>query len=144
MVRVKTEFSDCAHTVRATPAAALRAIPREGSVRLAQRHRLGRWAAYGRWISSRPAFPAAGVRRAVPAIVPDRLLDLHGAGKFGFMLGVAPAQEEPAADKTSDQRPPCPCCGGTMVIIETFGVWCQPRAPRTTRPLTRETIHDPA
>jgi len=61
------------------------------------------------------------------------------------MLGVAPATDEPpAAEKTSDQRPPCPCCGGTMVIIETFAAWCQPRAPPTARPPTRETIHDPA
>jgi len=61
------------------------------------------------------------------------------------MLGVAPAPDEPpAAEKTSDQRPPCPCCGGTMVIIETFAAWCQPRAPPTARPPTRETIHDPA
>jgi hypothetical protein len=59
------------------------------------------------------------------------------------MLGVAPAQEEPPA-KTSDQRPPCPCCGGTMVIIETFAAWCQPRAPPTARPTNREIVHDPA
>ena len=25
--------------------------------------------------------------------------------------------------------PPCPCCGGRMTIIETFGRWRQPRAP---------------
>jgi hypothetical protein len=25
--------------------------------------------------------------------------------------------------------PPCPCCGGRMRIIETFGRWSQPRAP---------------
>jgi hypothetical protein len=60
------------------------------------------------------------------------------------MLGVAPAPEEPAIEKSSDQRPPCPCCGGTMVIIETFAAWCQPRAPPTGRPPTRETVHDPA
>ena len=61
------------------------------------------------------------------------------------MLGVAPAPDEPpAAEKTSDQRPPCPCCGGTMVIIETFAAWCQPRAPPTARPPPRETIHAPA
>ncbi|MDB5473433.1 MAG: family transposase, partial [Devosia sp.] len=60
------------------------------------------------------------------------------------MLGVAPAPEEPPAAETSDQRPPCPCCGGTMVIIETFAAWCQPRAPPTGRPTNRETVHDPA
>ncbi len=61
------------------------------------------------------------------------------------MLGVAPASGEPPATKTApDPCPPCPCCGGTMVIIETFAAWCQPRAPPTTRPPTRETVHDPA
>ncbi len=60
------------------------------------------------------------------------------------MLGVAPTPEEPVIEKNSDQRSPCPCCGGTMAIIETFAAWCQPRAPPTGRPPTRETVHDPA
>ncbi len=29
----------------------------------------------------------------------------------------------------TDPRPPCPCCGGRMVVIETVGPWMQPRAP---------------
>ena len=61
------------------------------------------------------------------------------------MLGMMPAPDEPTAEETApDQRPPCPCCGGSMVIIETFAAWCQPRAPPTARPPTRETVHDPA
>jgi hypothetical protein len=60
------------------------------------------------------------------------------------LLEVTPPSKEPVAEETSDQRPPCPCCGGTMVIIETFAAWCQPRAPPTARPATRETVHDPA
>ncbi|TQN59120.1 IS91 family transposase [Agrobacterium tumefaciens] len=60
------------------------------------------------------------------------------------MLGIAPEPEEPAAEESSDQRPPCPCCGGRMVIIETFAPWCQPRAPPMSRPSTRESVHDPA
>ena len=28
-----------------------------------------------------------------------------------------------------DRLPPCPCCGGRMIIIETFERWRQPRAP---------------
>ncbi|WP_332017523.1 transposase [Devosia ureilytica] len=59
------------------------------------------------------------------------------------LLEVAPAPDEAAAEKTADQRPPCPCCGGTMVIIETFAAWCQSRAPSSARPSTRETIHEP-
>lgn len=61
------------------------------------------------------------------------------------MLGVvAPTTDEPPTAETSDPRPPCPCCGGTMAIIETFAAWCQPRAPPTAKPPTRETVHDPA
>jgi hypothetical protein len=60
------------------------------------------------------------------------------------LLEVAPAPEEPSAEGPADPRPPCPCCGGTMVIIETFAPWCQPRAPPTARQPNRETVHDPA
>ncbi|ODT77650.1 MAG: transposase [Pelagibacterium sp. SCN 64-44] len=60
-------------------------------------------------------------------------------------LGVVPASDEPAVEQAApDLRPPCPCCGGTMVITETFASWCQPRGPPTTRPPTREAVHDPA
>jgi hypothetical protein len=60
------------------------------------------------------------------------------------LLEVAPAPEEPSAEGPADPRPPCPCCGGTMVIIETFAPWCQPRAPPSARQPNRETVHDPA
>jgi hypothetical protein len=61
------------------------------------------------------------------------------------MLGVVPAPEEPAVEEIGpDQRPPCPCCGGTMVIIETFAPWYQPRAPPAARASNRENAHDPA
>jgi hypothetical protein len=45
------------------------------------------------------------------------------------LLGVAPAATADAADEPDDFRPPCPCCGGRMIIIETFERWRQPRAP---------------
>ena len=44
------------------------------------------------------------------------------------LLGVAP----PAAAEVQaepDVCPPCPCCGGHMVVIETFERWRHPRAP---------------
>jgi len=45
------------------------------------------------------------------------------------LLNLAP----PAVDATSNTDPaqplahPCPCCGGRMIIIETFKAGCQPR-----------------
>ncbi len=50
------------------------------------------------------------------------------------LLAAAPPQGE-QADQTdqADEPPayPCPCCGGRMVIIETFDPGCPPRAPPT-------------
>jgi len=40
-----------------------------------------------------------------------------------------PAPEPDEPPETSDHRPPCPCCGGRMIIIETFERRAQPRAP---------------
>ena len=60
------------------------------------------------------------------------------------LLAVAPPPEEPAVEEPADQRPPCPCCGGTMVIVETFAPWCQPRAPPEAPASNRENAHDPA
>ena len=52
------------------------------------------------------------------------------------LLAVAPPDDDTPEDP-ADTRPPCPCCGGRMVIIETFARWSietfarwsQPRAP---------------
>jgi hypothetical protein len=44
------------------------------------------------------------------------------------LLDVAPPPDD-APDEMPDARPPCPCCGGQMVVIETFERWRQPRAP---------------
>ncbi|MEW9838496.1 IS91 family transposase [Mesorhizobium marinum] len=38
-----------------------------------------------------------------------------------------------------DFRPPCPCCGGRMIIIETFERWRQPRGPPDATATNRET-----
>ena len=37
--------------------------------------------------------------------------------------------DHPAADIAADHRPPCPCCGGRMIIVETFERCGAPRAP---------------
>src|ERR1700677_1022135 len=45
-------------------------------------------------------------------------------------LFTAPPCDEPAEPvEPTEPRPPCPCCGGRMIIIETFQRWKQPRAP---------------
>jgi hypothetical protein len=39
------------------------------------------------------------------------------------------AQDTAGPDATSDHRPPCPCCGGRMMIVEVFGRGGAPRGP---------------
>jgi len=45
------------------------------------------------------------------------------------LLGVAPVPADAADIEPLDPRPPCPCCSGRMVVVETFERRCQPRAP---------------
>ena len=45
------------------------------------------------------------------------------------LLEVAAAPDEEKLQEPVDLRPACPCCGGHMIIIETFERWQQPRAP---------------
>ena len=45
------------------------------------------------------------------------------------LLAVAPPPHDNEPEHPIDVRPPCPCCGGRMVVIEAFARWSQPRAP---------------
>jgi hypothetical protein len=46
------------------------------------------------------------------------------------LLAAPPPVPEPNdALEPSDHRPPCPCCGGRMIILESFKRFAQPRAP---------------
>ena len=45
------------------------------------------------------------------------------------LLAVAPPPEPVESSEPLDHLPPCPCCGGRMIIIETFERWRQSRAP---------------
>ena len=45
------------------------------------------------------------------------------------LLAVAPPATDETPVEPPDARPPCPCCGGHMVIIETFERRYQPRGP---------------
>jgi Putative transposase/Transposase zinc-binding domain len=54
------------------------------------------------------------------------------------LLAVAPPPDDDVPDEPLNVRPPCPCCGGHMIIIETFERWRQPRAPpHCTTPTAR-------
>ena len=96
---------------------------------------------------------ANGARRAVPAAKASgryrfgegtfpRIPDNDGEAVFASsnrtktieavrkLLNLAP----PVDAKTSQTDPlahPCPCCGGRMIIIETFEAGCQPRRQPT-------------
>ncbi len=52
------------------------------------------------------------------------------------LLVVAPPPDDDVPEEPLDVRPPCPCCGGHMIIIETFERWRQPRAPPRRTPPT--------
>jgi len=56
------------------------------------------------------------------------------------LLNVAPDPEEHSAEDPLDPRPPCPCCGGHMIMIETFERWRQPRAPPVAPLPARELV----
>ena len=45
------------------------------------------------------------------------------------LLEVAPPPDDDPPVEPADTRPPCPCCGGHMVVIETFERGHQPRGP---------------
>ena len=65
----------------------------------------------------------------------DRMVAEVCLGKVG---AVAAREKEPDTvandDNTQTLAHPCPCCGGPMVIIETFERNAQPRAPPRTEP----------
>jgi Putative transposase/Transposase zinc-binding domain len=44
------------------------------------------------------------------------------------------AMTEATATAPTDQRPPCPCCGGRMIVIETFERGDGPRGPPRSEP----------
>ena len=53
------------------------------------------------------------------------------------LLAVAPPRASVEIPEPLDPLPPCPCCGGRMIIIEIFGRWRQPRAPPRSAAPTR-------
>jgi hypothetical protein len=43
-----------------------------------------------------------------------------------------PARDTADPDTTTDHRPPCPCCGGRMIIVEVIARSGAPRGPPPT------------
>jgi hypothetical protein len=39
------------------------------------------------------------------------------------LLAIAPPPVDDPAKEPLDTRPPCPCCGGHMIVVETFARW---------------------
>jgi hypothetical protein len=56
------------------------------------------------------------------------------------LLDVAPPPDNAELAEPVDHRPPCPCCGGHMVVIEAFERWQQPRAPPSSPTPIRELV----
>jgi hypothetical protein len=55
------------------------------------------------------------------------------------LLDVARPPDDNPPDEPEDFRPPCPCCGGRMIVIEVFERWSQPRGPPDATATSRET-----
>ncbi len=56
------------------------------------------------------------------------------------LLNVAPPPEDDTPEEPADFRPPCPCLGGRMIVIETIERWRrQPRGPPNASAPIRET-----
>jgi hypothetical protein len=76
---------------------------------------------------------------------------LHGFRHYGLLAGgsrkgslvrarelldVDPPPQDDTSEEPADVRPPCPCCGGRMIVIERFERWRQPRGPPHGSPST--------
>lgn len=55
------------------------------------------------------------------------------------LLATAPPVKNDPSAEPGDFRPPCPRCGGRMIVIEVFERCSQPRGPPGARTTNRET-----
>ena len=109
-----------------------------------------RWKDYridgpGRWKTMTLA-PHEFIRRFLMHVLPKGFHRIRHYGLFANgnraesiakareLLAVKPAE----ADQPCALSRPCPCCGGRMLIIETFAPGCEPKhAPNATPPMLR-------
>jgi hypothetical protein len=103
-----------------------------------------------RWIACRPTFflPVRVLSRLFRRLFLQMLAAAHKANRLAFFgdhaalaetLERFPAKWIPVRVKTELEQPrvlpkPCPCCGGRMIIIETFARGCQPKHRPTPAP----------
>ena len=55
------------------------------------------------------------------------------------LLNAAAPSDDDTFNEPDEFRPSCPCCGGRMIVIETFERWRQPRGPPDASATNRET-----
>jgi hypothetical protein len=56
------------------------------------------------------------------------------------LLNITVTMDGDIADEPEGFRPPCPCCGGRMIVIEMFKRWRQPRGPPNSSAPNRENV----
>ena len=112
--------------------------------------RLAEPAAFARWLAPRRAKPWV-VYAKPPFAGPESVLAYlarytHRVASGGRRANLTRAREllavpapevaaKPSEDAAiGDHRPPCPCCGGHMVIVERFEPGNEPRGPPSARP----------
>jgi len=61
-----------------------------------------------------------------------------GIARARELLNAVSPPADDAADEPNDIRPPCPCCGGRMIVIKVFERWRQPRGPPDQATTNRE------
>ena len=133
--------------MRAVLAAFDMTAQRRRSATLDRRHDLELAEAHTAGMGRTPSRPAAAeeIRRFLIHVLPDGFHRIRHYGLFANanrannialarrLLGVPdPAPSNQASDDTEnahedEERKPCPCCGGRMIIVETFEPGRQPR-----------------
>ena len=102
--------------------------------------------------SSSAAFASTCCRTASTASATTDCLPIATArpniARARELLAVPSRLKEPETSEAAIDEPrvllrPCPCCGGRMIIIETFARGCEPKhQPETTAPVIRIDTYD--
>jgi hypothetical protein len=83
------------------------------------------------------------IRRFLLHVLPK---GFHRIRHYGLLASAGSCSVHQSRLRSANQhrqrnpRPPCPCCGGRMVIIEIFYRAAQARAPPSSSPVTRASL----